>query len=399
MESWTKVTSWLNSTPLGYTNPKYISQIAAVSIWSRWLIIAGFVMLVNYKVEYFTVTHVFGNVSVLTVISLNCYAHYRLHAKSIRYSHLLLLSSLDIVCITSAVLFSRWFNHGGFVLYYLAVPLLTMLISSTVRNVLLVSFLGAVYLFCYLLFCTSENDDNIPALLLQILVLYGIALSTHLVFKSERVRNIRSAEREKSLALSQLELSRTIHDTAVQSVYMVGLGIDRIRDLTRGLDDEVSSRLGALSEMARSAMWDLRHPISGGRVLQGDSLTSILRQHITTFRIITSVPVQFDVSGVESVLENSVRSAALSILHNALTNTFRHSGSSQVIVSLVFETDFLRLSIGDDGVGFPENIEEGSGITNMRRQVEQIGGSFAIGIGISGKGAMISVQIPIGEES
>ena len=68
-----------------------------------------------------------------------------------------------------------------------------------------------------------------------------------------------------------------------------------------------------------------------------------------------------------------------SIAHNALTNAFRHSEASKVLVGLDFGQDELRLSVSDDGVGLPDDYEErGHGFANMIAYAERLGGQLIV---------------------
>ena len=76
-------------------------------------------------------------------------------------------------------------------------------------------------------------------------------------------------ERERQLQRERIELSQVIHDTTAQTIYMVGLGIDRARGLADDSNKEQSAALDATSTLLRSAMWELRRPIDAGQIFEG----------------------------------------------------------------------------------------------------------------------------------
>jgi signal transduction histidine kinase len=80
----------------------------------------------------------------------------------------------------------------------------------------------------------------------------------------------------------------------------------------------------------------------------------------------------------------------------ALTNVVRHSGASEVTLSIQVEQGQLRLSISDNGRGFsPEGHTEAmDGVTNMRARIEKLGGRFEI-TGNPGSGTMVRFDIPL----
>jgi signal transduction histidine kinase len=98
--------------------------------------------------------------------------------------------------------------------------------------------------------------------------------------------------------------------------------------------------------------------------------------------------------GFEQRLPEHVEVAAYYIVSEALTNTSKHANATRVWVSLRVETDMLRLSIRDDGVGGADS-NRGSGLTGLRDRIEALGGRIKIE-SPPGSGTLLEVEIPIG---
>ena len=173
-------------------------------------------------------------------------------------------------------------------------------------------------------------------LLARIFVMYSVAASVNLVSSFERNRWRAAVEREGALQRERIELSQSLHDTAAQSAYMIGLGIDGIRQVAGDSNEELNARLEATSRLSKAAIWQLRHPIDMGRIFDGRELGRTLESHVVTFTAITSVPAELVQNGVEPPLSADTRSMLFSIAHNALTNAFRHAEASRVLVQLDF---------------------------------------------------------------
>ena len=62
-------------------------------------------------------------------------------------------------------------------------------------------------------------------------------------------------ERERGLERERVELSQAIHDTAAQSAYMVGLGIDTAKALAGDANPELTATLEAASRLSRSRQY------------------------------------------------------------------------------------------------------------------------------------------------
>ena len=184
---------------------------------------------------------------------------------------------------------------------------------------------------------------------------------------------------EQSLLRERTELSQTIHNTMAQSAYMIGVGIDRVRELADKSNKDMMSALEEISTLSKSAMWELRHPIEIGEIFDGMDLGGVLESLVSTFSTISSVPAEFEQSGDEPPLPTSTRGALFSIAHNALTNALRHSNANHVRVCLEFHEVGLRLSISDDGVGLPTDYAtRGQGFKNMERDAKRVGGMLMV---------------------
>ena len=206
-------------------------------------------------------------------------------------------------------------------------------------------------------------------------------------------------ERERVLLQERIELSQTIHDTIAQSAYLIGLGLESAIEMAEARrtndEGELIAKLEATLALSKSAMWELRHPIDIGAVFEGRDLSWVLQSHASTFTTVTSIPTEVVQSGKEPELSTAIRRRLFSIAHNALTNAFRHSRASKIIIKLDFQDDWLRMSILDDGIGLPDDFaDRGLGFRNMRTDVGRIGGTMMATSGESGQGTTVTCTIP-----
>ena len=222
--------------------------------------------------------------------------------------------------------------------------------------------------------------------------------AVNLVSRFERIRRIEAVKRERGLQRERIELSQTIHDTIAQSAYLIGLGLETAIELVGTQKrDELSDKLRATHALVKSTMWELRHPIDIGHIVEGRALGRVLRSHASTFATITSIPAEVVQSGKEPHLPMDTRRFLFSITHNAMTNALRHSNATKVAISLSFDTNELRLSISDDGVGLPEDYaDRGHGFRNMVADATRMGGSLKAVPGELGRGTTVTCAIPHG---
>jgi PAS domain S-box-containing protein len=86
------------------------------------------------------------------------------------------------------------------------------------------------------------------------------------------------------------------------------------------------------------------------------------------------------------------------IVQEGLHNISKHSRASKVEVQLTADSDSIRLTIFDNGVGFhpaENHASNGIGIQSMRERARMVGGTFDIQSGLPVKGTTIAVTVPL----
>jgi signal transduction histidine kinase len=84
------------------------------------------------------------------------------------------------------------------------------------------------------------------------------------------------------------------------------------------------------------------------------------------------------------------------ITQEALTNIARHAGAGHAWVALVREGEYVRLRVGDDGVGQSSGRTRGSGLLGIEERVAVRGGRMEL-TGRPGGGTMLDVSLPVDE--
>ena len=355
---------------------------AAVSIWVRWVFIVACIVEANYRVEFGAIGHIVITTYFIGMMVPNAYVQWRIRSLGrVEPLWLLALSAIDAATLTGSMSISGGFDSRYFAMYYFALALFAWVFTSPYLVFSWITIVAVAYVSVCLVagdgidFGQQEEKE----LFYRLLAMYGVAVSVNLITRFERVRRLKAVEREREMNRQRIEMSQTIHDTTAQSAYMLGLGLQDAMERTEEYDAELSRKLEALWVLSRSTMWTLRHPIDGGQIFSGRKLSEVLAAHVDTFTVITSLPAELHQHGEEPELSMITRSLLFSIAHNALTNTFRHSGAEQVAVSLQFDANHLLMSVSDDGTGLPENYAtRGHGFRNMREDADRLGGKLAV---------------------
>ena len=391
----------VNDWTLNQIDPDGLRYVATISVRAHWLMVAVLLFELVYRPYlYFGVArYVPYPLLLLVLIGFIGYLHYRvLSNRPITWHWLVALYTLDVILISVAAALSDGFSHSFLHLfYYPALAGLAVLFTSFRLNMAWVTMASLVYVAISLTVGDGidiEAGDE-KALLARIAVMYAVVAAVNLATMFERIRWRQAVGRERALHRERVELSQAIHDTAAQSAYMIGLGIDTAKAVAGDANPELTATLEATSRLSQSIIWELRHPINVGGIYEGKELSRALRSHATSYTNVTSVPVEMTHTGAEPPLSVEARSLLFSIAHNALTNAYRHAKANRVAIDLVFAEEDSRLSVSDDGVGLPDDYaERGNGFTNMSRAAERLGGRLVVEQRGAMGGATVTCVIP-----
>ena len=384
--------SWAGSYEVHYA--------AGVSVWARWFV-AALLLYVLFQPPFpFPLgTFVPYSAALVLLVVFNGTLHFRLWTgRPLTWRWTLWMNAVDVSLITFGVWmaggFSAMFTH---LLYYPSLAVFAVLHTSLRLNLAWATLVALIYSVV----CITAGggldlvarDDMV--LVVRVGVMYTVVLAVNLVTTFERFGRLKAMERERSMQQERIDLSQSIHDTAAQSVFMIGLGVDSARTLAGDSNPDLSKTLTATSKLSRTVMWELRRSIDAGRIFEGRDLGSVLREHTETFQRITTVPTRMVQSGAEPALSVDTRSRLFSIAHNALTNAFRHSEAKSVNVTLDFSGDRIRLTVEDDGVGLPDDYaHRGRGFAGMKAEAQRMGGRLVVTWGEPGEGTTVSCEIP-----
>ena len=379
-------------------DPDVMLLTARVSVWARWLLLLVFVVELAYRPElWYPADKEYLFLSV-PLLAFNGFVHYRLRRdRAVTWRWLLFLSGMDIALISAAVIIGGDFHHFSYVTYYPALALFAVVFASLWLGLAWATMAAAVYAVVSLTAGAGLDLDlgQEKALLARVVAMYAVVASVSLIARFERVRRQESAERERELHRERIELSQSIHDTAAQTAYMIGLGIRKAMKLAGGSNEELTSTLAATASLSKAAIWELRRPIDEGHLFEGRELGRVLWSHTETFERVASVPAEMLQSGTEPPLAVETRARLFSIAHNALTNAFLHAGAGRVEVRLDFGADCIRLSVSDDGVGLPDDYaERGRGFRGMRADAERLGGRLIVDTGGGNGGTTVTCEAP-----
>ena len=246
------------------------------------------------------------------------------------------------------------------------------------------------------LFTITDDDREFSSQDLQLLtsIAYqvGVAVENTQLFKQTRKVAIMN-ERNR--------LARDLHDSVTQSIYSLTLLSEAgQRMITSGDLDQVKDNQTRLGEISQQALQEMRLLVYELRpqILQSEGLVCALEHRLATVERRAGTNARLHVDQ-EMDLPYDLEEELFYLSMEALNNTLKHAGASEVVLSLDLEEGILTMKVEDNGRGFNPEVAKnqgGIGISSMIERAEKIGGSLEIQ-SEPDAGTVLSVRIPLGE--
>ena len=213
------------------------------------------------------------------------------------------------------------------------------------------------------------------------------------------------AERARRAVLEErTRIARELHDVVAHHMSLIAVRAETAPYRLTGLSEPARAEFGALSEVAREALAEMRRLLG---VLRHDQPAALAPQPQ-----LADLPALIDAARQAGVsVELSSRPAlgrvppgvgvcAYRIVQESLSNVSQHAPGAAVTVSVGHDAGavLLRVANGPGGAAGPAGNEygPGHGLTGMRERVALLGGSLSAGPAPDG-GFVVSAVLPLGE--
>ncbi|MEU5975655.1 GAF domain-containing protein [Streptomyces sp. NPDC047315] len=199
-------------------------------------------------------------------------------------------------------------------------------------------------------------------------------------------------------------IARDLHDLVIQRLFATGLMLEgaQRRSVVPALQDGVGKAVDELDvtiQEIRTAIFALQQSPA--------EAPSGLRTRVLREINMAAVPLGFKpghrfVGAVDALVGELTGKNLIAALREALSNAFRHADASRIevvvdaTVRLPDGADGVRLTVADDGVGIPDGGRR-SGLRNLARRAESLGGSSTCGPGVGpdGRGTTVRWEAPL----
>ncbi|MFJ7229874.1 GAF domain-containing sensor histidine kinase [Streptomyces tendae] len=192
-------------------------------------------------------------------------------------------------------------------------------------------------------------------------------------------------------------IARDLHDLVIQRLFATGMmlesaqrrsAVPEVRDGVGGAVDELDVTIQEI----RSAIFALQQPAEAPTGLR----TRVLREITMAAVPLGFTPSHRFVGPVDTAVGDLTGKNLIAALRETLSNAFRHAHADRIEVvvdataTLPDGRPGVRLTVADDGVGVPEGGRR-SGLHNLERRAETVGGASRLGPGIGADGGGTTV--------
>jgi signal transduction histidine kinase len=190
-------------------------------------------------------------------------------------------------------------------------------------------------------------------------------------------------------------IARELHDGLGQELSLAKVLIDGVvATESNGRASEASQLIASALQQVRSLSHLLHPPL-----LDELGLECAVRWYLEGLTKRSGIETSLEVEpGEFPRLLPQLENAIYRIIQEALTNAFRHSGTTRVSVTLRKKDEYVSLAVRDFGKGIPEEIAAfkpgtlGVGVGGMRQRVKEFGGELKLAR--ANPGTLVEVVVP-----
>lgn len=238
-------------------------------------------------------------------------------------------------------------------------------------------------------------------LLAGLTLLGSVAVTVRVIEKRKFQRRLRFAEQERALERERTRIAQDLHDDLGSSLTRISLLSGLLRT-DKDHPDQVEAHATKLGQAAAQTVRALEEIVWALRP-GSDTLQSLV-EYIAHFaqELFEGDPAQCRLdlpTDLPTVaLPPEMRHNLFLIVKEALTNSLKHSGARQVLVTAKVEAGRLTITVADDGRGFQLPAAGAAparnGLGNMRRRADAMRGDLQLETGPGGTRVTVSVQLP-----
>ncbi|MFT4024665.1 MAG: ATP-binding protein, partial [Flavihumibacter sp.] len=191
----------------------------------------------------------------------------------------------------------------------------------------------------------------------------------------------------------KLNTARKLHDTIANGLYRLMAGLEHEETMSK---ETLLDNIEKLYEQSRDISYEQSRDIS-----HKQSTAASLSFHRTIANLVhqfagtaTNLSIAGNHAATWAGLNDQQQSALYEIVQEMLVNMKKHAQAKFVVLKFEREERQLHLQYTDDGIGLPETVIYGNGLTNTENRIRAMGGGISFGRSVAG-GLKIHLHFPI----
>lgn len=222
---------------------------------------------------------------------------------------------------------------------------------------------------------------------LVVLVMVPILFAGLVCFSLRRAQ----AARHQAILRERERMALNIHDTLAQSFAGIAFQLEAVRSMFAEADP-IRSEIDLILEMVRRGHSEAKRSLID--VPRGKNIAESLRQYAERSSSRRMLEIRSSYDGQTRELPGHVADTIYLIGQEAIANSLRHSGASQIHIGMHFDRGTATLAIRDNGRGFNVDANScGLGFQGMLQRAASISAQLHVS-STPGNGTTIELTAP-----
>lgn len=239
----------------------------------------------------------------------------------------------------------------------------------------------------------EATQRNMVILILAAVVFFCVIIG-YLIYRQQKMKNrqqqqefelkqtIAQIETQNKLQEQRLAISKDLHDNIGSQLTFIISSVDTVNHAYAINNPAIAGRLQNISNFTQATIQELRDTVwaMNHKEISFEALGTRIMNFIEKAQAAKEdMKFSFDVNdSLAGIQLTSVEGMNIyRTIQEAVNNAIKHSGATHVSITIVPETVGIKITISDNGKGFDAtNAANGNGLYNMKKRMEDIGGSF-----------------------
>ncbi|WP_053070306.1 GAF domain-containing sensor histidine kinase [Alkalihalobacillus pseudalcaliphilus] len=212
-------------------------------------------------------------------------------------------------------------------------------------------------------------------------------IATHLSLQLEKIE----IERRKQNIVRTEErnrLARDLHDSVNQLLFSLILHAKGLEKRVK--DEHINASIQSIHSLGTEALKELKQLIYQ---LRPEGLEFGLVAAIQKYGQLLGLVVHIEAKGLKGLTDEQ-ELCLWRVIQEAMNNTKKHSGVTELFVTFQFSSECVQVLIKDHGVGFkPEKSTTGIGLKTMAERIKEVSGTVQVHSN-AGNGTSIVIEVP-----